>query len=126
MGKSAWSPQGEFPPLPLVLGDQVTEQPANLDTLSARYAAFADAFITNATAAKTPFLLYLAFQHVHTPDYVSEKFCGVSKRGLFGDVVAELDWLVGQVVGSVDGTGERNNSELTVVAPTSNLAAPVA
>ena len=38
------------------------------------------------------------------------QFCGVSKRGLFGDVVAELDWLVGQVLGSVDATGERNNT----------------
>ena len=36
MGKSAWSPGGQFPPLPLVLGDTVVEQPANLDTLSVR------------------------------------------------------------------------------------------
>ena len=65
MGKSAWSPNGAFPPLPLVHGDTVTEQPVNLDTLSVRYADFASSFITNATAAGTPFLLYLAFQHVH-------------------------------------------------------------
>lgn len=65
MGKSAWSPNGAFPPLPLVHGNTVTEQPVNLDTLSVRYADFASSFIANATAAGTPFLLYLAFQHVH-------------------------------------------------------------
>lgn len=59
MGKSAWRPTGEFPPLPLVLQDEVVEQPANLDTLSIRFAAFADQFISNSTAAKKPFVLYL-------------------------------------------------------------------
>ena len=112
MGKSAWSPKGQFPPLPLVHGDTVLEQPANLDTLSVRYADFASGFITNATKAGTPFLLYLAFQHVHQPDYASPKFCGVSKRGLFGDVLSELDWLVGQVIDAVDATGERNNTAI--------------
>ena len=67
MGKSAWSPGGQFPPLPLVMGDTVVEQPANLDTLSVRYAAFAKGFMKNATAAGTPFLLYMAFNHVHQP-----------------------------------------------------------
>ena len=56
MGKSAWSPKGQFPPLALVHGDTVLEQPANLDTLSVRYADFASGFITNATKAGTPFL----------------------------------------------------------------------
>ena len=60
MGKSAWSRQGEFPPLPLLSGDKVLEQPADLDSLSQRYAAFAARFIANATEAKTPFLLYFA------------------------------------------------------------------
>ena len=112
MGKSAWSPSGQFPPLPLVHDDIVMEQPVNLDTLSVRYADFASSFISNATTAGTPFLLYLAFQHVHQPDYASQKFCGVSKRGLFGDVLSELDWLVGQVIGAVDASGERNNTAI--------------
>eukprot|EP01052_Picozoa_sp_SAG31_P001189 SAG31_NODE_39_length_31377_cov_5.971482_20_plen_202_part_00 len=50
MGRSAWRPApGNFPPLPLVEGDAVVEQPANLDTLSTRYAAFAESFIVNST-----------------------------------------------------------------------------
>ena len=46
------------------------------------------------------------------PDYASKKFCGVTKRGLFGDVLAELDWLVGDILSSLDATGERNNTAI--------------
>jgi len=62
MGKSAWSPSGEFPPLPLLDGDTVVDQPVNLDTLSVRYAQRAGSFIKNASASAEPWLLYLAFQ----------------------------------------------------------------
>jgi arylsulfatase A-like enzyme len=34
---------------------------------------------------------------VHVPLYVSDKFKGKSQRGLFGDVVMELDWSMGQI-----------------------------
>ena len=56
--------------------------------------------------------MYMAFNHVHQPDYASQKFCGVTKRGLFGDVLAELDWLVGDILSSLDATGERNNTAI--------------
>ena len=42
-----------------------------------------------------PFLLYVPHSMVHVPLYVSDKFRGKSERGLFGDVVMELDWSVG-------------------------------
>jgi len=45
-----------------------------------------------------PFFLYLAHTMVHVPLHVSDKFRGRSARGLFGDVVMELDWAVGQIV----------------------------
>jgi arylsulfatase A len=45
-----------------------------------------------------PFLLYLPHPMVHVPLYVSDKFRGKSEQGLFGDVVMELDWSVGQIV----------------------------
>lgn len=110
MGLSAWSPHGEFPPLPLVADTTVEEQPVNLDTLSVRYASFATDFIKNSTDAGTPFLLYFAFNHVHTPDFVSPRFCGKSHRGLFGDAVEELDWVVGQVLGALEAAGAQNNT----------------
>ena len=110
MGKSAWRPGNDFPPLPLVAQDAVVEQPANLDTLSVRYAKYASEFIANSSATGKPFLLYLAFQHVHIPDFASPQFCGVSRRGLFGDVVEELDWVVGQVMAAVATAGQAKNT----------------
>ena len=35
---------------------------------------------------------------VHVPLYVSDKFKGKSENGLFGDVVMEIDWSVGQIL----------------------------
>lgn len=45
-----------------------------------------------------PFLLYVPHTMVHVPLHVSDKFAGKSTRGLFGDVVMELDWSVGQIL----------------------------
>ncbi|MDJ1467784.1 sulfatase [Cytophagaceae bacterium DM2B3-1] len=45
-----------------------------------------------------PFFLYLAHNMPHVPLYASSEFSGKSKRGLYGDVIEELDWSVGEVV----------------------------
>lgn len=45
-----------------------------------------------------PFFLYVAHNMPHVPLYVSEDFAGTSPRGLYGDVVQELDWSVGQIL----------------------------
>jgi arylsulfatase A-like enzyme len=45
-----------------------------------------------------PFFLYLAHSMVHVPLFVSDKFKGKSGKGLFGDVMMEVDWSVGQIV----------------------------
>jgi len=45
-----------------------------------------------------PFFLYIAHSMPHVPIYASEDFIGSSERGLYGDVVQELDWSVGQVL----------------------------
>ncbi len=42
---------------------------------------------------------------VHVPLFVSDKFKGKSKRGLFGDVVMEVDWSVGQILGAIKRNG---------------------
>ena len=45
-----------------------------------------------------PFFLYLAHSMPHVPIYASEDFLGSSDRGLYGDVIQELDWSVGQII----------------------------
>lgn len=48
-----------------------------------------------------PFFLYVPHSMVHVPLGVSEKFRGKSDSGLFGDVVMELDWSVGQILSTL-------------------------
>ena len=48
-----------------------------------------------------PFFLYLPHTMVHVPLFVSDKFDGKSGKGLFGDVVMEVDWSVGEIIGTL-------------------------
>lgn len=45
-----------------------------------------------------PFFVYLPHSMPHVPLYVSDKFKGKSKQGLYGDVIMEIDWSVGQIL----------------------------
>ena len=80
-----------------LLGNEtIIEQPTDISTLTARYTGEAVRFIR--AHKKQPFFLYLAHTYPHTPLFASETFRGRSPRGLYGDVVEELDWSVGQVL----------------------------
>jgi arylsulfatase A len=81
---------------PLYRNEQLIEQPADQTTLTRRYTEEAVKFIRD--HKKAPFFLYLPHTFPHTPLFASKKFSGTSARGLYGDVVEELDWSVGQVL----------------------------
>ncbi len=51
--------------------------------------------------AAEPFFLYVPHSMVHVPLFVSDKFEGKSGHGLFGDVVQEVDWSVGQILDAI-------------------------
>lgn len=99
--------QGE-PPIPLMRDVTIAEQPAVQETLTTRYTQEALAFIRShvaGTAANQPFLLYLAYTFPHVPLHASPAFQGKSPRGLYGDVVEELDASVGQILQSLRDLG---------------------
>ena len=52
-----------------------------------------------------PFFLYLAHSMPHVPLFVSDKFKGKSGTGLYGDVIMEIDWSVGQVMKTLEQHG---------------------
>ena len=54
------------------------------------------------TNSKNKFYLYLAHPMPHVPIYASEDFKGTSNRGLYGDVIQELDWSVGEILKKLD------------------------
>jgi len=84
------------PPLPLVQNETVIEAPADQNTLTKRYTEQAVDFI-KANKDK-PFFIYLPHTMPHTPLHASEAFRGRSANGLYGDVIEELDWSVGQIL----------------------------
>lgn len=67
-------------------------------------------FIKDQAAAKTPFFLYLAHPMPHVPLAVSEERFGMSGAGLFGDVIAEIDWSVGEVLKTLKTAGVDENT----------------
>ncbi len=69
-------------------------------SLTQQYTERAVEFIR--THADQPFFLYLPHSMVHVPLYVSDAFAGKSGQGLFGDVMMEVDWSIGQLLGALD------------------------
>ncbi|WP_286272886.1 sulfatase family protein [Thalassotalea hakodatensis] len=59
-----------------------------------------------------PFFLYLAHSMPHVPLYASPEFQGSSERGLYGDVVQELDWSVGEIIKTLKAKGLWENTLL--------------
>lgn len=88
-------PNNKFPPLPLIRNEKAIEENPDQTTLTKRYTEEATAFITK--NKNKPFFLYYPNNFPHVPLFASETFKGKSKRGLYGDVVEELDWSVGQI-----------------------------
>ena len=78
--------QRGYPPLPLLLDDEVVEQQPDQATLTARYVDEAVRFI-RAPPTTEPFFLYLAHMYVHLPIYVQERFAEASRNGRYGAAV---------------------------------------
>lgn len=105
------APAGTFPPLPLLEGQEVVDadvDPADQEVLTKRLTERAVAFIERAD--DEPFFIYLAHPQPHRPLYVSEAFKGKSGKGLYADVLMEIDWSVGQIRDALQRTGEAENT----------------
>jgi len=100
-----------YPVLPLIEGNEKLEEIRTLDDqakLTTLYTERAVDFIQRHQGE--PFFLYLPHTMVHVPLGVSEKFKGKSEQGLFGDVVMEVDWSVGQVMNTLKELGLNKNT----------------
>jgi len=87
-------PKGHW--VPLMRDEKVIEYPCDQSTLTKRYTEEAVEFIKE--NKNKPFFLYLPHTMPHVPLFASEKFRGKSKRGLYGDVIEEIDWSVGEIL----------------------------
>jgi len=94
--------------VPIIDGTQVVERPANQHTITERYTDKAIEFIH--ANHETPFFLYLAHNLPHIPLYAGEEFLGGSRRGIFGDVVEEIDAGVGRILDALRELGIVENT----------------
>ncbi len=99
---------GTYPLLPLIEGTNVIEEMPDQNKLTTLYTERAVSFIER--SKDRPFFLYLAHNLPHVPLHVSDKFRGKSARGLYGDVIEEVDWSVGQVLESLRRHGLEENT----------------
>jgi arylsulfatase A-like enzyme len=58
-----------------------------------------------AKAGKQPFFLYVAHSMPHVPLYCRDEFKGKSGAGLYGDVIMEIDWSVGEIMTAIREAG---------------------
>jgi arylsulfatase A-like enzyme len=92
-------PTDKFPPLPLIDGDKRVASDPDQSQLTTQYTERAVQFIKR--NKDQPFFLYVAHAMPHVPLHVSDKHKGKSGQGLYGDVILELDWSVGQILKAV-------------------------
>jgi len=85
-----------YPPLPLLRNEDVIEEEPDQRFLTKRYTEETLRFIEQHREA--PFFVYLPHSMVHWPHYASPAFKDKSKNGIYGDVVEEIDWSVGQIL----------------------------
>jgi len=97
-----------YPEIPLMKNDSVVELNPDQHYLTKRYADYSVDFIKR--NKEKPFFLYLAHSMPHIPIYASPKFEGKNEAGLYGDVIAEIDWSVGQVVKALKKAGVYKNT----------------
>ena len=96
------APNG-YPPLPLLEGDAVLRTLDDQSDLTAQITAHAVSFIERHKAQ--PFLLYVPHPQPHVPLFCSAKFRGKSGAGMYGDVIQELDWSVGEILAALKKHG---------------------
>ncbi|MHC4329218.1 MAG: sulfatase family protein [Planctomycetota bacterium] len=86
-----------------------------MDSLTATYTQEAVKFIRG--SEDRPFFLYLAHNMPHVPLGTSGRFRGRSRRGLYGDVIEELDFSAGQILNTLK---ELNLDDNTLIVFTSD------
>ncbi len=101
--------------VPLFRNTEIIERPADQNTITTRYSDEAVSYIKQ--NKDKPFFVYLAHNLPHIPLFVSDEFKGKSQRGLYGDVLEEIDNGVGKLLEMLKEEGLDEN---TIVVFTSD------
>ena len=117
-GMSRWEkqPHKMKDKVPLMRNEECIEFPADQSTITQRYADEGIAFMSESVKAEKPFFLYLANSMPHTPLFASPEFKGKSERGLYGDVIEEIDHHVGRVLAQLKKLNIEKNTLVIVTS----------
>jgi len=86
----------KWPDLPLFNGNDTIELNPDQSKLTKLYTEEAIQFIKK--NKENPFFVYLPYAMPHVPLFPGKKFKGKSERGIYGDVIEEIDWSVGEII----------------------------
>ncbi|GAB5521034.1 MAG: sulfatase [Rhodothermales bacterium] len=113
---NVWNnPQIESWNVPILRDTTEAERPANQHTITRRFTEETIAFME--ANQDEPFFVYLAHSLPHVPLFTDDAFKGKSARGLYGDVIEEIDWSVGQIMQALE---QMDLAENTLVVFTSD------
>ncbi len=98
----------KWPDIPLLSGNDTLTLNPDQTTLTQLYTERAIEFMEK--NQDDPFFIYMPYAMPHVPLYPGEKFQGKSRRGLYGDVIEEIDWSVGQILDYLRETGLSENT----------------
>lgn len=90
--------------VPLIRDKKEIERPCDQRDITKRYTEEAVKFIRDNQKGDQPYFLYLAHSLPHIPLFRDKSFHGHSAAGIYGDVIEEIDWSVGQVLNAVRST----------------------
>jgi arylsulfatase len=109
--KEGNSRKANFPVLPLIENNDKVREIKTLDDQSELTTIYTEKAVQFIEAnRKNPFFLYLAHSMPHVPLAVSSKFKGKSEQGMFGDVLMEIDWSVGEIIKTLEKNGLTQNT----------------
>ncbi|WP_417384863.1 sulfatase [Gimesia sp.] len=109
LGRSIFlKPEVKYWNVPLMRDQEIVEQPADQTTITKRYTEGTIKLIQQ--YKKQPFFIYLAHNMPHVPLFRSKEFQDQSRRGLYGDVIEEIDWSVGQILEELKTQGLDQNT----------------
>lgn len=103
--------KADYPPLRMIDGEQVVDPDVTAEDqaqLTSRYTSRAVSFIEK--HKDQPFFFYLAHSMPHVPLFAGEAFRGKSGKGLYADVIMEIDASVGKILDTLDVNGLKNDT----------------
>lgn len=103
-----------YPPLPLYQNETIIDTVKEQSWFTQKFTEKTIGFIEK--NADNPFFIYLAHPLPHVPLFVSEKFKGATGKGMYADVIHEIDWSIGEIRKALEKNGLEENTLFIVTS----------